>query len=260
MLGGKMQTQNVTIQPLGQVGYRFGFGSMNVYIDPYLSNSVQELEDSRMERLLSVPMLSNEISDADYLFITHVHRDHCDDGTIPAISAASNCKFIGPSPVCDRLREMGIMDDKIIQAGELPIRLEEGLVVYPVPSAHPEIIEESDGGWYAVGYIFDYRGHRLYHAGDTSLRDEIIDAVNAIGSIDWAFLPVNERNYFKEKLGILGNMSIREAFYMAEAINVRTLVPTHWDMFAINQVFPEEMELVYQKLKPGFDLKILHCN
>jgi len=254
-----MESRKIAIEPLGQTGYRFRFAGLNIYIDPYLSNSVQELEDPGMERLVPVPVSGNEITDADYLFITHVHRDHCDAETILAISGASTCKLAGPGPVCNRLREIGIGSERIIQAGKSPITLARDLVVHPVPAAHPEIEETGDGGWFAVGYVFVYRGYRLYHAGDTSLRDEVIDAVRAVGDIDKAFLPVNERNFYKDKRGIIGNMTIREAFYMAEAINARTLVPTHWDMFAINRVFPEEIELVYNRLEPGFELEILPC-
>ena len=100
---------------------------------------------------------------------------------------------------------------------------------------------------------------RLYHAGDTSLCDEIIEAVTSAGHVDIAFLPVNERNYYKDKRGVIGNMSIREAFYLAEVIGAGTLVPTHWDMFEINRVFPEEIELLYKMLKPEFKLEIMYC-
>jgi L-ascorbate metabolism protein UlaG (beta-lactamase superfamily) len=252
--------QEVQIRPLGQVGYRFIFGNQTIYIDPYLSNSVQQLEDSDMERLVPVPVNAADVNDADYVFITHVHRDHCDEETVLAIARASNCRIVGPEPVCDKLKEIGVKDERIIQAGVSPLVLDDGLVVYPVPSAHPEIVVQGGGGWFAIGYIFEYNGYRLYHAGDTSLRDEIIDAINAVGRIDKAFLPVNEKNFYKDKRGIIGNMSIREAFYLAEAIDASTLVPTHWDMFAINQVFPEEIQLVYDKLKPAFNLEILPCN
>jgi L-ascorbate metabolism protein UlaG (beta-lactamase superfamily) len=253
-----MESREIAIDTLGQTGYRFGMTGLNVYIDPYLSNSVQELEDPGMARLIPVPVRGSEITDADYVFITHVHRDHCDGETLLAISGASACKLAGPGPVCDRLREIGIEVERIIPAGKSPLKLAPGLVVHPVPAAHPEI-EETGSGWFAVGYVFEYRGYRLYHAGDTSLCDEVIEAVRAVGDIDKAFLPVNERNFYKDKRGIIGNMSIREAFYMAEAINARTLVPTHWDMFAINQVFPEEIELLYNRLKPGFELEIMPC-
>jgi len=256
-----MHKPEITIMPLGQVSYRYLFDGLVAYIDPYLSNAVQEQEDERMHRLVDAPLKAGEIRDADYIFITHVHRDHCDEETILGIIGGSpQCKIVGPGPVCAKLKEMGIDEDRILPAKKSPLSIASQLTVHPVPAAHPEIEIDEGGGWAAIGYVFDCDGRRFYHAGDTSLRDEIIDAVTSIGAIDKAFLPVNEKNYYKDRQGIVGNMSIREAFYMAEAINATTLVPTHWDMFKINQVFPEEIELLYERLKPDFELNIMPCN
>jgi len=256
-----MHKPEISITPLGQVSYRYLFDGLVVYIDPYLSNAVQEQEDERMHRLVEVPLNAGDIHDADYIFITHVHRDHCDEETILALIGGSpQCRIVGPGPVCAKLKEMGVDKDRILPARKNPLNLDSRLTVHPVPAAHPEIEIDEGGGWTAIGYVFDCNGCRFYHAGDTSLRDEIIAAVTGIGSIDKAFLPVNEKNYYKDRQGIVGNMSIREAFYMAEAINAATLVPTHWDMFEINQVFPEEIELLYARLKPNFELNIMPCN
>jgi L-ascorbate 6-phosphate lactonase len=255
-----MQDPDIKIRPLGQVGYRYQFGGHVIYIDPYLSNSVQDKEDGRMRRLLPVPILPQRIDDADYVFITHEHRDHCDEDTLLAVSQSSpRAIFIGPVPVWMKLREAGIAESRLVVVREAPVMVCPDLVIFPVPSSHPEIELIDGGGWAAIGYIFEYLGYRLYHAGDTSLCDEIIEAVTSTGHIDIAFLPVNERNYCKDKLRVIGNMSIREAFYLAEVIGARTMVPTHWDMFEINRVFPEEIELLYNMLKPGFKLEIMYC-
>ena len=49
-------------------------------------------------------------------------------------------------------------------------------------------------------------------------------------------------------------MSVREAFNFAEELNVKTLVPLHWDMFRVNSVSVGEMELVYDSMAPRFRL------
>jgi len=256
-----MQNPDIDILPLGQVGFRFRFGDVVVYIDPYLSNSVEEREDRRIKRLVPVPLRPEAIKDAGFILITHAHRDHCDEDTILAMLQGSpGCRIMGPGPVCEKLRDVGIHEDHLAQVGQQPVTLDGRLIIHPIPSAHPEIDTVADGGWSAIGYVIDYQGCRYYHAGDTSVRGEIIDAVNRVGNIDTAFLPVNERNYYKDSQGIIGNMSIREAFHMAESLKVRVLVPTHWDMFAINQVFPEEIELLYERLHPDFELNIMYAS
>ena len=43
----------------------------------------------------------------------------------------------------------------------------------------------------------------------------VIDALNALAPIAVAILPVNEFNFFRSRQGIVGNMSVREAFGLA---------------------------------------------
>ena len=65
--------------------------------------------------------------------------------------------------------------------------------------------------------------------------DELIDVLKNIGDIDIALLPVNEDNYFERRRGIVGNMSARDAFGLAAEVGIKSVVPVHWDMFAINK-------------------------
>jgi len=261
------------VTPLGQVGFRLSFGQIIVYIDPYLSNSVQQLDNDAV-RMMPVPIVPDEVQDADYVFITHEHADHCDAQTLLPLSKASpNCQFICPNSVSKTLIDWGISENRIMRATPAnklkylttlfsrkartvsPIQLKD-LTVHIVPSAHPSIEIDATGDWRYVGYVFEWQGKRLYHAGDTGVAQEIIDRLRKIGKIEVAFLPVNEQNFYRARRGIVGNMSIREAFQMAIDIGVETLVPTHWDMFAANQVYREEIELLYQKMNPPFRLSI----
>jgi L-ascorbate metabolism protein UlaG (beta-lactamase superfamily) len=72
--------------------------------------------------------------------------------------------------------------------------------------------------------------------------------------IDIALLPVNEDNFFRRRRGIVGNMTIREAFGLAAEVGIRRVVPVHWDMFAVNSASPEEIKAVYRADAWPFDL------
>lgn len=249
-----MFTINIHIKSLGQVGFCLKFGQHTVYIDPYLSNSVQEKENSEITRLIPIPIRPENIIDSDFVLITHEHRDHCDDDTlIPMAKASKSCQFIGPHRVLQKLQQLGFEKNRLLLA-DTSIQVTNDIIIHVVPSAHPVVEKNAQFGWDAIGYIIGYQGIKIYHAGDTSLCDEVIESVQAFGDIDIAMIPVNERNYMRDKQGIIGNMSVREAFYFAEQIGAETLIPTHWDMFAQNQVYQEEIELLYQKLKPSFNL------
>lgn len=245
----------IKLRCLGQSGYELKLNSLVIVIDPYLSNSVAEKDDSSLERLLPIPENPAEYNSIDFVLITHKHRDHCDEDTLLPLSQASpECQFIAPPTAADSIVNWGIHRDRVLPAVNSSIMLSNNVEVVPVGSAHPKVNLLPSGGFEAVGYILKCDGQTLYHAGDTCLNDKVITAIKEFNHIDLAFIPVNEHNYMKERKGIIGNMTIREAFYFAETIGAKVMVPTHWDMFAANQVYREEIELLYERLQPEFRL------
>jgi L-ascorbate 6-phosphate lactonase len=251
-----MRMNLVPTRPLGQVGFRFDFGGTVVYVDPYLSDSVREQEGEDLRRLVPIPILPQQVRDADHVLITHSHRDHCDLDTLtPLATASPQATFVGPPPVIAALSAHGFPANriKLCRPGE-PIVLTPELSITCVPSAHPTVETDEQGNWLYVGFLLDWRGRRFYHAGDTALTSHVFRHLQSSGRIHVGFLPVNEINFFRDRRGIIGNMSIRDAFGLAEELGIDTVVPTHWDMFEANQVFPEEIELLYAKLAPKFKL------
>jgi rhamnosyltransferase len=247
----------IPVQMLGQSGCRLAFPGATVYLDPYLSNSVQVLDAPDLERQIPIPLPPEKVTDADIVLITHAHIDHCDPHTLPRLAQASpQAHFFGPAPVLKQLAEWGIDPVRLDVAAEDWIDLVPDLRARAVPAAHPEIERDAQGNLVCVGYLLDYAGQRIYLAGDTSARQEIIDTLVAFGPIDTAFLPVNEHNFFRGRRGIVGNMSVREAFQFASEIGAKQVVAVHWDMFAINAVDPDEIRLIHQRMNPGFALLI----
>lgn len=247
----------IALQLLGQSGCRIECGSTVIYMDPYLSDSVQELDSPDLVRLVPVPVQPGEIMDADWVLITHDHIDHCDPHTLPYIATASpGCRFVGPLPVLDKLLEWGISDSRCQIASESWSEINPVTGIRAVPAAHPDIKHDEKGNLFAVGYILEVDGKRIYLAGDTSITEELIDILMSLRPITAAFLPVNEHNYYRGRRGIVGNMSVREAFLLADEIGVETVIPVHWDMFAANSVSPDEIQAVYRQMKPGFDLQM----
>jgi L-ascorbate metabolism protein UlaG (beta-lactamase superfamily) len=250
-------TQRIPVQMLGQSGCRLAFPGATVYLDPYLSNSVQELDAPDITRLKPIAYPPARVTDADWVLITHDHIDHCDPHTIPQLaSASSRCRFVGPPSVRSNLIQWGVEGSRIVAAVEDWQTLAPGLRICAVPAAHPAVKRDAQGQLACVGYLLDYAGQRIYLAGDTSVTDEILETLKAYGPIHTAFLPVNEHNYFRGRRGIIGNMSVREAFQLAVEIGASQVVAVHWDMFEINSVDPEEIRIVHQRMRPGFRLLI----
>ena len=242
---------------LGQSGLKLSFPGANIYIDPYLSDSVQILHAPDLVRQIPIPIQAVDVNDADWVFITHIHTDHCDPHTVPTIGRASpQAKFLCPAEVAHKLIEWGIHKDRITIALEDWVDIGANIKVRAIPSAHPEIERDYQGRLLCVGYLIEILNQCIYIAGDTSVKQEIIDTLVSMGPILVAFIPVNERNFFRERRGIIGNMSVREAFQFATEIGAKRVVPVHWDMFAANSVYLEEICLIYQRSNPEFELLI----
>jgi len=250
-----MKALSIPIQMLGQSGCKLSFPDLTLYVDPYLSHSVQEVLDESLVRQVAIQVLPEDVVDANVVLITHEHMDHCDPHTLSKLAQASpQASFIGPKSVIDNLAEWGIEQSRLTIAVEDWMELTVKIRVRAIPAAHPEIVRDSKGHLLCVGYLIDYAGELIYLAGDTFARQEIIDTLNACGPINIAFLPVNEHNFFRSRIGIIGNMTVHEAFQFAQEINAKQVVAVHWDMFAINSVDPDEIRFIHSRMNPGFKL------
>jgi L-ascorbate 6-phosphate lactonase len=251
------RAEDIKVLTLGQAGFRFDFGGTIIYVDPYLTNRVAELEGDDLNRLLPVPISPARVCDANWILISHIHLDHCDiDTLLPMCKASHGANVLCPNEVATLLRRKEITAGRVHVADESWIKLSESASVMAVPAAHPRLERDEQGLLRYVGFVMDDGHRRIYHAGDTCVDQAIIDRLRQLGPIDVAFLPVNERNFYRQRRGIIGNMSVREAFLLGEEIGARIVVPMHWDMFAPNCVYQEEIELVYSRMRPKFQMRL----
>ena len=180
---------------------------------------------------MPIPYKPHDLSGVDWVLITHEHMDHCDPHTIPLLAEVNpSLRFIAPCAVRQLLQRWGINADRIDPPPITDIDLGNGLYVHSIAAAHPIIRHDQDGFPLAVSYVFTYRDRVLYAAGDTSVSEEIITILKNYHSIDVALLPVNEDNFFRRRRGIVGNMSVREAFELAREVKIKKVIPVHWDM------------------------------
>lgn len=247
--------QLLQLKLLGQSGCRINVNGVTLYLDPYLSDSVKLLDSPDLERLVPIPYQPDEVTDADYTLITHSHIDHCDPLTLPILAKASpQCHFIGPPPVIKNLIDWGIDEQRLTLSQEKWMTIKDGIRVHATPAAHPQIERNKEGLLKTVGYLLEYENKRIYFAGDTSVKQELLEALKKLTPISTALLPVNEDSFFRRRRGIIGNMSIRDAFLLAEELKIGNVIPVHWDMFAANAAYPEEIETIYRHMSPSFKL------
>ena len=222
---------------LGQAGFLVETGGLRILIDPFLSQ--------HEARLFPPPQAEPYAVGIDWLLVTHEHLDHLDVDFLPMLATHSpDLTVVLPTPIVEQatclhagLRTVGV------QPGDV-LPLSPAFALHVLPAWHGAEMADaysqgrgSDGNVRFVGYLVQGPGIGLYHSGDTLVTDELRAAL-AGHAIDVALLPVNGRDYYREAMGLIGNMDAREAVHLAQEIGVRVLVPMHWDLFRGNTVRP----------------------
>ena len=174
---------------LGHDSFRLT-GSRTVYIDPW--------------RLVPGAPI------ADLILVTHEHHDHFSPDDIAAVSGPATI-VVGPAEVARHLAHV-----HHIAAGETLTLA--GVTVTAVPAyntdkfkAAGQVFHPQEDG--KVGYIVEFDGRRVYHAGDTDVIPEMAHIV-----VDVALLPV----------GGTYTMTAEEAAQACGMLRAGTVVPMHF--------------------------------
>lgn len=160
----------------------------------YLGHASVKIKTSNGLVVYIDPAFGEDYSEpADIVFITHYHSDH---GMLEKISDEKKYKLIRPE---DALK------DSVYQEFDVM-----GINVKSVPAYNSN---HSKSG--TVGYILEFDGIKLYHAGDTSKIKEMDDLASE--NITYALLPMD---------GIY-NMGPEEAMEVANIIKAKNYIPIH---------------------------------
>jgi L-ascorbate 6-phosphate lactonase len=223
---------------LGQASFAMRGGGATVLLDPFLS----PYDGRRYESALH----PERCVDVDVVLCSHEHVDHLDVPIVGTIAERSpTATFVVPTPIVDMVTEAGVPAERIL--GMQPgVSIELGaLTVRAVPARHGVTMEDAYGFGESLsgglvrflGYVVDVGGVRVYHAGDTIHYEGMETTLRELRP-DVALLPINGRDAEREARGIVGNLSEREAGWLAEAMGAGLLVPMHHDLFAGNRGWP----------------------
>ena len=224
---------------LGQAGFVIKGGDTIAVIDPYLSDAITQ--QGGPQRRIPIPIHPDLLSSADIVLCTHEHRDHTDVATLkPLLSAASHARAVVSPHSVELLHNAGVPADRLEVPTLGQARAVKQLRYTAIPAAH-EMLEfnaKRQSRW--MGFLIECNDVTVFHAGDTILKDEIINAL-AGRTVDIALLPMNGRDYFREQKNIVGNLLPREATELAHVLKADVLIPMHNDLFAGNRLNPAEL-------------------
>lgn len=175
----------VDITWLGHASFRIAGGGSVVYIDPW--------------------KLSKPVADADAVFVSHSHYDHCSSTDVARVSG-DDTVIVAPAETIAKLRPgLSLRRGQTVTVGKLTF---EGVAAYNVEKRfHPKT-----NAW--LGVVVGIDGRRIYYAGDT----DVITEMARLTDIDLALLPV----------GGTYTMNAAEAAEACGAIGCRAALPYHW--------------------------------
>ncbi|PKN99929.1 MAG: hypothetical protein CVU42_06155 [Chloroflexi bacterium HGW-Chloroflexi-4] len=235
------------IKYLGQAGIQIIDHSTCALIDPYLSNYVVTSGIGNAEhfsREFPSPIDAASVRGIDVIFVTHDHADHTDPDTLlPILKNNPQCVVIGPHSSLVHLKSLGVGEGQLRLAQVFKRESIGEINFTALPSAHYEFDrDETTGEYVYLGYVIEFGGKVLYHAGDTILYEGMLENLRSIsGHFDVCCLPVNGRDAGREAMGMIGNLHPEESLELAQKINSGVLIPLHNDMFKINSLDPERL-------------------
>lgn len=197
------------------------------HFDPFISRVVKP-----ENHIYPEPVLPPEECPADWVFLTHDHRDHTDIHTIgPLAEANPQCRFIGTPEACEHIiREAGVAPEKTqtLSPGE---KAEEDAfsleAVFALDTDDPPTTTHQ-------GYVLRLGNIIVYHTGDTQKGiKKYAEKMKAVQDLrpTVMMVPINKKH---------DNPGPKGARFLMEWTRARLVVPCHYDCFSHNTVDPQE--------------------
>jgi L-ascorbate metabolism protein UlaG (beta-lactamase superfamily) len=231
----------VRLWRLPQAGFVIRGGGRTVAVDPWLSRRL-EVDTAGgatpVRRATLIPCRAEDLPRVDLVLCTHEHPDHLDVDTLRVVAERSpEARFVVPAPLTGLLEEATIDPDRVDGVEVEERRTVAGVEVLALPARHMlaadppnayDFSRDERGRHRAVGYVLRLGEITVFHSGDTVRAPG--DAERLLRErIDVALLPVNGRDWMRERDGLVGNLDGPEAASLAVEAGIPHLVPCHYD-------------------------------
>lgn len=190
--------------------------------------------DYRDQVIYIDPVLVDNPTRADYIFITHHHEDHLSRTDIEKL-ADGDTVIVGPESVVEKLKNYYV---RLIRPGDN--------IQFPQFSCTGIPAYNLDSGIFAftvhrkseknVGYVLDFGTTRIFHAGDS----DFVPEMNQLKDITVALLPIG--------VGPTA-MSPDEAALAVKTIKPDMVIPMHYDpgennLLQFKKFVPDDVRMI----------------
>jgi len=188
-----------------------------IYVDPFFSPSVNPLWTRRFDPLID----ATSIRKADYVLITHEHRDHCNEMTIKALEQNICPAYFLPRASLEQIyNEYGVY---INEDRAHAVKPEDR---FTLPKFELQVLFSADQmAKEAVSYFISTKDGKIFHPGDSLYVPSFFNEVKQYEP-DIAFLPLGEN---PPGWDVYPDTS--DFLKMASEIEAKLTVPIHWDLW-----------------------------
>ncbi len=203
-------------------------------IDLYLSDCCNRYFG--LKRLM--PFVFNPCElDLDLLIATHAHYDHFDPDSIPLIMSHSKTQLVCAIDCKEEAEKLNLDRERITYLKEADVFNNGDVKITAMPCDHGDEAPE------AIGLLIEADGKRIYIAGDTCFKEDVLTMEELLG-IDVFIMPIN---------GAYGNLNETEGATAAGIIKAKLTIPCHYWNFAEHfgnpHLFMQQMDEKYPNLK-----------
>lgn len=206
---------------IGHASFLVQFDGLNAIIDPNFANWLFLLK-----RLRRPGLHLKDLPPIDLVLLTHAHFDHFHKPTLKKLPSPKiavmpwGCGSLAKRIGFERIVELRWWET--FGHGEWTVTL--------VPAAHwgARTLADTKRGW--GGFVIEYRGRRVYHAGDSAY----FDGFSMIGERmkpEVALLPIGA--YYPDSFRT-GHMGPDEAIRAFHDLKSQWLVPMHYGSFKLS--------------------------
>jgi L-ascorbate metabolism protein UlaG (beta-lactamase superfamily) len=181
------------------------------------------------KRHTEVALTHEEMGDVDLVLLSHAHLDHFDLPSLRRL-ASPDTQVVTARNISRLLKRFRY--GKVQEVGGTDsITLDNGAKITAVPVRHwgRRFPWNKDYGW--TGYLIEYKGVRLFFAGDTAYTPTFKD-LQKIGPIDITFMPIGA--YSPDSFQG-SHCTPEQAWQMFLDSGAKWLVPIHWDTFVLSR-------------------------
>lgn len=253
----KLTEDQLSIYFIGQSGYVLKTKKCTIYIDPYLSDFIENpngLNDLYMTRNYPPPFTPDMIQFCDKIICTHAHVDHMDPWTLNQIRQ-NFCFYVSEGAYEISAFQLDLSRITFLvphKKYELP-----PFTIIPIPAAHYELTDEK-GRSNCLSILIQWKEKTLFFWGDGIGYDGQIDLLSQF-KYNYFFAPINGRDQNREERGIIGNINEDELIAMCSNLSIEHIIPNHYDMFKNNTGSVVSFQRQLKKRNSNQSVIIMKC-